>query len=96
MHRGNLVWQIAFGSGFKCNSTILKALRTITGEDATQFDPLDKEWRYRPEMLLRDPFTKEEETMDYDAWESERLQIERRAQEEELRKRYSGLEINVK
>ena len=96
VHRGNLVWQIAFGSGFKCNSTILKALRTITSEDATQFDPLDREWRYKPEMLLKDPFTKEEENMDYDAWESEMLQAEREAQEEEYRKRYSGLEINVR
>jgi 3-ketoacyl-CoA synthase len=27
--RGDRTWQIAFGSGFKCNSAVWKALRTI-------------------------------------------------------------------
>lgn len=27
--KGDIVWQVAFGSGFKCNSAIWKALRTI-------------------------------------------------------------------
>lgn len=27
--RGDRLWQIAFGSGFKCNSAVWKALRTI-------------------------------------------------------------------
>lgn len=29
MKRGDRMWQIAFGSGFKCNSAVWKALRTI-------------------------------------------------------------------
>nr|GEY15704.1 3-ketoacyl-CoA synthase 11-like [Tanacetum cinerariifolium] len=29
MKKGNRVWQIAFGSGFKCNSVIWHALKTI-------------------------------------------------------------------
>ncbi|KDP46259.1 hypothetical protein JCGZ_10099 [Jatropha curcas] len=29
MRRGNRVWQIAFGSGFKCNSAVWQALRNI-------------------------------------------------------------------
>jgi 3-ketoacyl-CoA synthase len=29
MRKGNRVWQIAFGSGFKCNSAVWQALRTI-------------------------------------------------------------------
>jgi 3-ketoacyl-CoA synthase len=29
MHKGDRVWQIAFGSGFKCNSAVWQALRTI-------------------------------------------------------------------
>ena len=36
--KGNIIWQIAFGSGFKCNSCILKALKTIRGEQRTLFD----------------------------------------------------------
>ncbi|CAM6050505.1 unnamed protein product [Sphagnum compactum] len=29
MRKGNRIWQIAFGSGFKCNSAVWQALRTI-------------------------------------------------------------------
>lgn len=29
IRRGHRTWQIAFGSGFKCNSAVWKALRTI-------------------------------------------------------------------
>ncbi|KAG0459963.1 hypothetical protein HPP92_023091 [Vanilla planifolia] len=29
MRRGNRVWQIAFGSGFKCNSAVWQALRCV-------------------------------------------------------------------
>lgn len=32
VHRGDRVWQIAFGSGFKCNSAVWRALRTIHDE----------------------------------------------------------------
>ncbi len=32
MRKGNRVWQIAFGSGFKCNSAVWQALRTIQPE----------------------------------------------------------------
>ena len=33
--RGDRVWQIAFGSGFKCNSAVWKALRAIPGGEST-------------------------------------------------------------
>ena len=29
MRRGHKVWQIAFGSGFKCNSAVWRALKTV-------------------------------------------------------------------
>ena len=29
VRRGERVWQIAFGSGFKCNSAVWRALRTV-------------------------------------------------------------------
>lgn len=34
VYRGDRVWQIAFGSGFKCNSAVWRALRTIHDEHA--------------------------------------------------------------
>ena len=29
MRRGDRVWQIAFGSGFKCNSAVWRAVRDV-------------------------------------------------------------------
>ncbi|KAL0376295.1 UNVERIFIED_CONTAM: 3-ketoacyl-CoA synthase 1 [Sesamum calycinum] len=43
--RGNRVWQIAFGSGFKCNSAVWKALRDIPAKECRGnpwFDCIDK------------------------------------------------------
>ncbi|KAL3832814.1 hypothetical protein ACJIZ3_007550 [Penstemon smallii] len=43
--RGNRVWQIAFGSGFKCNSAVWKALREIGVEECKDnpwIDCIDK------------------------------------------------------
>ncbi|WVZ58995.1 hypothetical protein U9M48_009205 [Paspalum notatum var. saurae] len=40
IRRGDRVWQIAFGSGFKCNSAVWKALRTVDGgEDGNPWTP---------------------------------------------------------
>ncbi|WOK98511.1 hypothetical protein Cni_G07223 [Canna indica] len=33
IRRGDMVWQIAFGSGFKCNSAVWRALTTVHGHD---------------------------------------------------------------
>ncbi|KAL2229629.1 3-ketoacyl-CoA synthase 1 [Sesamum indicum] len=43
--RGNRVWQIAFGSGFKCNSAVWKALRDIPAKEcrgSPWYDCIDK------------------------------------------------------
>ena len=38
--KGDRVWQIAFGSGFKCNSAVWKALRTVdASEDGNPWTP---------------------------------------------------------
>jgi 3-ketoacyl-CoA synthase len=40
IRKGDRVWQIAFGSGFKCNSAVWKALRTVdAGEDGNPWTP---------------------------------------------------------
>ncbi|KAL1329305.1 3-ketoacyl-CoA synthase 1 [Arachis ipaensis] len=39
VQKGDRVWQIAFGSGFKCNSAVWKALRVIN---------LEQDWRGNP------------------------------------------------
>ncbi|KAL1532442.1 3-ketoacyl-CoA synthase 11 [Salvia divinorum] len=42
--RGDRTWQIAFGSGFKCNSAVWKALRTINPakEKSPWIDEIDQ------------------------------------------------------
>ncbi|KAL8158715.1 hypothetical protein V2J09_000252 [Rumex salicifolius] len=44
MRKGDRVWQIAFGSGFKCNSAVWKALRTVdpAKEKSPWIDELDQ------------------------------------------------------
>uniref|UniRef100_A0A1J3F0Q8 3-ketoacyl-CoA synthase n=1 Tax=Noccaea caerulescens TaxID=107243 RepID=A0A1J3F0Q8_NOCCA len=43
MRRGNRVWQIAFGSGFKCNSAIWEALRNVKASKNSPWeDCIDK------------------------------------------------------
>ena len=32
VRRGDRVWQIAFGSGFKCNSAVWRALRSVQAD----------------------------------------------------------------
>ncbi|CAN6363260.1 unnamed protein product [Urochloa humidicola] len=39
VRKGHRAWQIAFGSGFKCNSAVWKALRTIEPEKETVGNP---------------------------------------------------------
>eukprot|EP00899_Mesostigma_viride_P022488 jgi/Mesvir1/3423/Mv11925-RA.1 len=50
IRKGDRVWQIAFGSGFKCNSAVWQALRTIPA----QADPADNPWvGFDPEMVIK-------------------------------------------
>jgi 3-ketoacyl-CoA synthase len=45
IRKGDRVWQIAFGSGFKCNSAVWKALRTVDdagGETNPWADDVDR------------------------------------------------------
>ncbi|KAK4793596.1 hypothetical protein SAY86_024031 [Trapa natans] len=43
MRKGHRVWQIAFGSGFKCNSAVWQALRTVTpSPNSPWLDCIDK------------------------------------------------------
>ncbi|EYU26766.1 hypothetical protein ABFS82_12G078100 [Erythranthe guttata] len=54
MKRGDRVWQIAFGSGFKCNSAVWKCNRTVdpTAEDGGPWaDCIDNYPVYIPEVV---------------------------------------------
>lgn len=49
MKKGQRVWQIAFGSGFKCNSAVWKALRNVkSSQNGPWDDCIDK---YPVELL---------------------------------------------
>ncbi|KAL3578500.1 hypothetical protein D5086_020004 [Populus alba] len=51
MRRGDRVWQIAFGSGFKCNSAVWKCNRTIkTPTDSPWADCIDRYPVHIPEL----------------------------------------------
>ncbi|KAI3820181.1 hypothetical protein L1987_14039 [Smallanthus sonchifolius] len=50
VRRGHRVWQIAFGSGFKCNSAVWKALRNVKPSDHSPWtDCIDK---YPVELVM--------------------------------------------
>ncbi|KAF6165773.1 hypothetical protein GIB67_012670 [Kingdonia uniflora] len=52
MKKGDRVWQIAFGSGFKCNSAVWKCNRTIKNiTDNPWFDCIDKYPVHIPEVV---------------------------------------------
>ncbi|KAL2559010.1 3-ketoacyl-CoA synthase 6 [Forsythia ovata] len=52
MREGDRIWQIAFGSGFKCNSAVWKCNRTIkTPADGPWFDCIDKYPVHIPEVV---------------------------------------------
>ncbi|KAK4410320.1 UNVERIFIED_CONTAM: 3-ketoacyl-CoA synthase 6 [Sesamum angustifolium] len=52
MKKGDRVWQIAFGSGFKCNSAVWKCNRTIkTPVEGPWADCIDKYPVYIPEVV---------------------------------------------
>ncbi|XP_058087974.1 3-ketoacyl-CoA synthase 6-like [Magnolia sinica] len=52
MKRGNRIWQIAFGSGFKCNSAVWKCNRTIKARsDGPWTDCIDRYPIHIPEVV---------------------------------------------
>ncbi|KAA8529169.1 hypothetical protein F0562_034032 [Nyssa sinensis] len=52
MKKGERVWQIAFGSGFKCNSAVWKCNRTIrTPADGPWFDCIERYPVHIPEVV---------------------------------------------
>ncbi|OIT34374.1 PREDICTED: 3-ketoacyl-CoA synthase 6-like [Nicotiana attenuata] len=52
MRKGDRIWQIAFGSGFKCNSAVWKCNRTIkTGTDGPWEDCIDRYPVFIPKIV---------------------------------------------
>ena len=46
VRKGDRVWQLGFGSGFKCNSAVWKANRRIVNEGHAAWDGFDHEKMY--------------------------------------------------
>jgi hypothetical protein len=57
---------VAFGSGFKANTMVLKA-RDIS--KITWFDEFNKEYKFNFEWLKVDMVDKEELALDYEEWD---------------------------
>jgi 3-ketoacyl-CoA synthase len=52
MKKGDRVWQIAFGSGFKCNSAVWKCMKSIKSvEDGPWMDCIDRYPVHIPEVV---------------------------------------------
>jgi 3-ketoacyl-CoA synthase len=52
MKKGDRIWQIGFGSGFKCNSAVWKCNRTMKAStDGTWIDCIDRYPVYIPEVM---------------------------------------------
>ncbi|CAL6085088.1 3-ketoacyl-CoA_synthase [Hexamita inflata] len=66
VQKGNTVWQVAFGSGFKCNSIILKALKTVTKETRTLFDRFNPDYVFDPKEVERDVISPEMMKADFE------------------------------
>ncbi|CAL5986088.1 3-ketoacyl-CoA_synthase [Hexamita inflata] len=66
VQKGNTVWQVAFGSGFKCNSVILKALKTVTKETRTLFDRFNPDYVFDPKEVERDVISPEMMKADFE------------------------------
>lgn len=54
LHKGDLVWQLSFGSGFKSNSAVWKATRTFKVGWGTSCFGIDFKlcWRERVGLLV--------------------------------------------
>ena len=69
--RGSRVWQIAFGSGFKCNSAVWVARKTYKAPAVFCTDP-ETLWRWEEVIGKKDIITEEEATRDYVAEDIEK------------------------
>ncbi|CAL6035838.1 3-ketoacyl-CoA_synthase [Hexamita inflata] len=65
VNKGNKVWQVAFGSGFKCNSLVLKALRNIR-HDRNIFDESEPEYTLDLSVFKKDLVDDEEMKINYE------------------------------
>ncbi|CAL5982095.1 3-ketoacyl-CoA_synthase [Hexamita inflata] len=65
IQKNNMIWQVAFGSGFKCNSLVWKALKTIK-DDKTYFDRFNPDFVFNESLLKNDLVDEREMNTDYE------------------------------
>ncbi|CAL6085084.1 3-ketoacyl-CoA_synthase [Hexamita inflata] len=89
VQKGNTVWQVAFGSGFKCNSVILKALKTVTKETRTLFDRFNPDYVFDPKEVERDVISPEMMKADFEKIAAENQKTRDDAEWEKVKLKFS-------
>jgi len=87
---GDNVWQIAFGSGFKCNSAVWQATPNITRLKPTIFDAKDPDFTWEKAKLAPVHLSEEEANRDYEIDYAAYLQQKDEEDFAEFLKRFGG------
>ncbi|CAL6021295.1 3-ketoacyl-CoA_synthase [Hexamita inflata] len=85
--KNNTVWQVAFGSGFKCNSLVLKALQTVNC-NKTIFDRYNPDFVFDPEVLNKVLVDDEQMNTDYELVVAKNLKVKEDKEYEEAKKKF--------
>ncbi|CAL6017118.1 3-ketoacyl-CoA_synthase [Hexamita inflata] len=85
--KNNMIWQVAFGSGFKCNSLVWKALKTIK-DDKTYFDRFNPDFVFNESLLKNDLVDEREMNTDYEKIVADNLKRQEDAEYEIAKHRF--------
>ena len=90
VHRGSRVWQIAFGSGFKCNSAVWVA-RGCSKAPTEFCSDSENLWRWERVIGKKDVISQEEAARDYAAEDAASAELQSKSDLEAVLLKYGGL-----